>query len=127
MQRATPSEVSKVKPIGAVSWNSCRPSSALPGGALGCTRTGRPLVDLLPDSLERRIGKSLTTNVRKNHHTYGTLIQRSREFLNCKFGVLPGQGGEPADAVGPGLLRLRHLVVHDARRLEADLGRAPEG
>ena len=34
MQRATASEVSKVKPIGAVSWNSCSPSSAVPGGAL---------------------------------------------------------------------------------------------
>src|SRR5882724_7824659 len=42
MQRATASEVSKVKPIGAVSWNSCRPSSAAPGGAVGCTSTGSP-------------------------------------------------------------------------------------
>ena len=100
MQRATASDVSKVKPIGAVSWNSCRPRSLVPGGALGCTSTGSSRRSISFQIVgESLVGQRAAVDVGEHHDADGAVIARTLQLIQRELAMLPGQRREPADAV----------------------------
>ena len=100
--------------------------AATPGGAVGCTSTGRRFrVDRAPDRLERGGGERLAVDVGEHHDAARTGGQRAIELDQREIGILPRQRSEPFDAPAICGARGRHVVVHDARRLEAHVATAP--
>ncbi len=115
-----------MKPIDAVSWKRCMSISATPGGAVGWTSTGSDLrVDRGPDRRERRIGERLPSDVREHHDPGRSGCGCTIEFGERQVRILPRQRREPAQAVRMRGARSRHIVVHDACGVQADLGTAP--
>ena len=100
--------------------------SATPGGAVGWTSTGSARASIaLPDRRECRIGERNAADVREHHHARRTRRACALELGERKRLVLPGQRREPAQSIGVRGARGRHVVVHDAGSLQADLGRSP--
>jgi hypothetical protein len=120
--RATASDVSNVKPIDAVSWKRTMSIASTPGGAVGCTSTGSAFrVDRAPDRRERGIGERTAVDVGEHHHAGAPAAIARSSSGSARSGTATGARRTSA-AVRVRGARRRHVVVHDARGLEADVG-----
>ena len=126
MRRAIARLVSNMKPMLAIRLNSRSAMSGVPGGAVGCTRTG---------SARRSISAHTGANsgsVRARPAMLASTItpdrapvRGSRQLRHGGVRILPGERAQPADARGVRGLGSRHVVVDDPRRLEAHVAAAP--
>ena len=95
------------------------------GGGVDQHRQGA-VVQGLPDGLEQGIDQMQAADVGQGHDADGARIHGPVQFGQGQVRILPGDGGQVADAVRVGGLSGGHLVVGEACRFGADFGVAPE-
>ena len=82
-------------------------------------------VDRLPQRRELRCGERLAVDVGQHHHARGAARRGALELGQRELGVLPRQRAQVLDAPVVAFARGGHVVVHQPRRLQADLGVRP--
>src|SRR4026208_2167465 len=118
--RATASEVSNMKPTEAIRLYLKTSSSRVPGGAVGCTSTGRPRWSiafhtggnaLSGRGLPLSVASALSPTAAARDPpppARAELLDRARQLRDGELRVLPGQRAHEPDALRVALLLRGH-------------------